>query len=468
MKTEKERVSIDDSSLESSKRHCIFWAVLFVINTITTFYVLYYLIQKTMGFRCLMNILFTKKKGFHEFQRSFPDFDYIDLYYLFINMRKCVILALIATIMVNLIHLLITVIIPTLYIKINIYLNLTIFISPLLSFLWMTINSIQKDGDLHNVSFIFAIFSSLLATFGVFQFLYRRQFTHTSTALMKGSSSLILKHPALALFEFVHLSVLFVTNSMLIIGTKISTSFKEKVTFNPYIYLYTLFSYYWTLMTLYYLAYMITGGATASVFYRGETNHGVSSSIKRVMFQEFGIAAAAGLLFPIIQVLKYVLEIFNPKHYHLTHHDKDEVDYQQFSFSQFSRQTLIYCAVFGCTYKNAAERLRKKNLNIKINKLQHHSIISGCLISNFFFLLVAALGLAGVLYYYHSEKNPKQLPITMMITTTYMLSFFTILSSLIISTTDALILAYLEDPEVLDKNFHSLFKSLKQINVKNE
>lgn len=468
MKTDKEKESIDDSSLKSSKRHGVVWTILFFLNTIVTFYVLYYLIQKTMGFRCLLNILFTKKKGFHEFQRSFPDFDYIDLYYLFLNMRKCVIIALLATLLVNIIHLLTTVVFPTLYIRLNIFLNLSLFVFPLISFLSMAVHSYQKDGDFHNVSPIFVIFSALLAAFGILQFNYRRQFLHTSTALMKGSSSLILKHPALAFFEIVHLTVLFTTNSMLIIGTKISTSFKEKVTFNPYIYLYTLFSYYWTLMTLYYLAYMITGGATASVFYRGETKNGVSSAIKRVMFQEFGIAASAGLLFPIIQVLKYVLEIFNPKHYHLSHHKEDEKDLQTFSFSQFSRQTLIYSAVFGCSYKDATDRLRKKNLNIKINKLQRHSIISGCLISNFFFLLIAACGLAGVIYYYHSEKNPKQLPITMMITITYMLSFFTILSSLIISTTDALILAYLEDPDVLNSNFHSLYKTLSQINVKYE
>lgn len=469
MKTENKKDPPAISSLKSNKYQCLLWAFLFILNIVATFSILFYIVQKTMGFRCLLNILFTKKKGFHEFQKSFPDFQYIDLYYLFLSMRRCVILALIATLLVNIFHLLITVVFPSLYIALNIYSNLILLVLPLTSFLWMVVDDLRKGGDINDISLVFAIFSLLLAIFGVFQFLYRRKFEHTSTSLIRGSSSLISEHPTLALFEIVHLFVLFVTNSMLIIGTKISTSFKEKVTFNPYIYLYTLFSYYWTLMTLYYLAYMITGGSTASCFYdkeNGETKNIVSASVKRVITKQFGCAAKAGLLFPIIQVLKYILEIFNPKHYHLRHHHNDESNNPSFSFRQFSRQTLIYCAVFGCSYKDASNRLIKKNLNTRIRKLQGNSIISGCLISNFFFLLVAALGLAGVLYYYHSEKNPKPLPITMMITVTYMLSFFTILSSLIISTTDSLMLIYLEDPEVLKKHFPSLYDTLEQINVK--
>lgn len=473
---------IDPEKLQSTQYHGIFWSFLFIANLMAVFYSFYYVVHNTISCKCLIYFLFTEYKEFYEFQSIFPQVNNLDFYYLLLAIKKCIIVALMATIVSNFGHLFIAIILPKLYLHINLFLSLALLVAPAVSLLFVDFSFLRKTHKTDEISILPIIISLVVAIIGFWQFFYRKKCLHVSKSLIVTSSSIILKHPRLIIIEFFETMVLFVSNSMLIFSIQLMSSYANQIEFSKWLYLYGLFSYYWILMTVYYACYMTTAGVAAFEYLQGNKKtlptNVVMMSFKRALTQQFGYAVVSGLFLPIIQVFKFFLDRFKPE-YRVNRKNDGIVEiivdkifnliYYLFwiafacvdkCFDEVTRYALIYCAVFGCRMRDGFKRYKQKGFHPQILRLQHSSMHAGVLYWNYFFFIVLACSLAAILHYYTFQKESMQLPITMFITIIFMTSFFSILSTLISTTTDTLFLVFLEHPDLVKEEYHELFEKL--------
>ena len=476
----------------STEYHSTIWAILFYNNLLITIYMFYYTIDQTIGFNCCFDIIFSKYKNLQSLILDYPDFNNDEFYQIFNFVKYGLIFSLIGTIGANILHFIYAIILPSLYIYINLFANMILFFLPLPFIVYKYNINFSGEGNQDTRSIVYFIIGVIIAIIGIILFFYRRRFVKTSASMMKSSSRILLKHPSLFLIEIIQSILLLIINSLYVIGITISQYYSAKLNLNPTVYIYATFSYYWILMTTYYVTYMTISGVVGYEFYLG--NHSsmpkliVFYSFRRALTYQFGCACYAGLILSLIHVLKTIIDWLKPKdkkeRYSLYEEKSIFMDIIEFvktiiyyllyiiifiierMIRSVSKHALIYCSIFGVSFSEACRRWKKQSFSDKFTKLQHSIIISGSLFTNYFISSIFAVIISLYLcfkYFPDFQLQSKFSYITIVSTIVLMASFYYVLSSLITTTSDTLYLCFLEQPQLLNKKYNSLYKSLSRI-----
>lgn len=473
-------------SERTSRCHGLSWSILFLVNLTITFFVTYYVINSTVGFELSMKMFTSNLDNVDEIKETDNQNFYLTMKYV----KRSIKFAVVATVISNLLHLFYVITFPKTYIQVHLVLNLIYSLIPAIClFLPQTASFRQGSNSLWGI-FITLAFAGL----GIWSFQYLRKFVDTSAALMKSAATLLKKHPSLLLVEIIQSFVLLSINIVYMVCITAIQNYSETVHFNPLIYVYGVFTYYWIIMTVYYTCYMTIAGVIGYEFYHRNTgtipNNLVFSSFKKAITTNFGSAVFAGFILAIIQTLKFLVEFLNPenrKKKKKEKKDNDDDDKKEDSaalrillyvlyislncvlsilesyFSYMSRQALVYCAVFDCSYKEGCTRFHQQGFLNRINKLQHESMISGATGTNYILFAI----LAGVAVYYgqslifHDEHE--HLLLSVLFTEVLMIVFYTFTNSLVTTTSDTLFLCYMENPSSLNRNDHELYSKLEKV-----
>lgn len=485
IRNEKDFLRKNRSSLQY---HSTVWAVLFCINLMATILMFYNVIEQTIGFSNCINMLFSKYQDARHLVQIYPD----EKFYQIVNLVKnSVKFSLIATLSANTFHFLFAIFFPTLYINTNLLANLILFLAPLTFLIHKGYFSFSENNVVNLEQISYCIGSIILAVIGIFLFFYRQRLVKMSAAMMKASSKMLLKHFSLFFVEIIQLLILLIVNGLYIILILIKYYYSTKLNMNVFHYLYAGFSYYWILMTVYYVGYMTTAGVVGYEFYLG--NHSsmpmfiVFHAFKRAITYQFGCACYVGLVLSFFQTLKEIIDWLKPDDskksennentlflFKIEQSIKKIIYYSLYLivviiekiFKTSSKHALIYCAIFGSSYSNACYRWKRQSFSAKFMKFQHSSMISSALLTNYCISTVLAIVLALTLCFNYIEdfniiSNFSYF--TSFLTFALMTSVFYILNSLITTTSDTLYLCFLEQPNILHKEFRSLYDSLEKI-----
>ncbi|OHT04789.1 hypothetical protein TRFO_06245 [Tritrichomonas foetus] len=444
-----------------------FWGILFIINLIVFSIFLNRAYQQTFGKGFFQKI--TSNDSENSENSDFSEFSYL---------RKVLVLGLAVSGVTNLAHLVFAISFPVFYIGVNIYLGLVT------SIVVGGASIIYSISEFSIAGFIGAAISIAL---GVASFLYCRRCQKTSALLLKGSSEMILKHPGVLLVEAGATILLFFLSAVFIISFFL---LKEQEA-NYGILIYAFFSFCWISSTIYFVCYMTISGVTGSEFYHRSQALTVLGSFARASTALFGCAAFAGLFWALIQTLQQLTELLKPEEKKKKKKKSDDDDdkekgpsllrivlYYVLSFilklakdvfEYFARHALIYCAVFGISFKDAVKKWANKSIYTQIKKANHYSMVTESLVINYFiFTAIACV----VSYFASSNLYPTtyatdelKLTISVMsvvVTFVLMTVFYTVLSSVFTTTTDTLMLCYLETPGEMQKRFTQLYNTLQQ------
>lgn len=480
-----------NANLESSKYHGMTWSILFLVNLAITFFVFYYVIDQTVGFNLSLKMFSSNNGNYETVKESYPEFDNQEFYGSIKYVKRSIKFATVATVISNLIHLFYAILFPKIYIKFHLVLSMVFSVIPAI-LLFMPQASSFRQGD----NSLWGIIITLgFAGLGIWSFFYLQKYVDTSAQLMKASATLLKKHPSLLLIEMIQSFILLIINILYFVSLTAIRTCSSTVQFNPMIYVYGVFTYYWIIMTIYYTCYMTTAGVIGYEFYLRDTDsmpkNIVFYSFKRSITTNFGSAVFAGFILAIIQTLKFLVEFLNPKNRknkkkkkeNSDDDDNDKDDSQMAKillyvlyyalncilsllesyFSFMSRQALVYCAVFGCSYKEGCDRYHNNNFSAKISKLQHESIISGATSTNYLLFMV----LAGVAVYYGQSMiyhdNTDFVLMSVVFTEFLMLVFYTFINSLVTTASDTLFLCYLENPNSFLASNPELFQKFQKV-----
>lgn len=486
IQTEKDFIRKNRTSLEY---HGTIWAILFYINLMVTLYLFYSVIDQTIGVKWCIDMIFSKYQNIQTLLKTSPDYNVDDFYQLISYAKQGFVYSLIGAVVANTIHFMYAIIFSSLYININLYANLILFLSPLIVLMYTGKFMLSDSIDSSN-TFLYSIVSIIIAIIGVILFLYRRQYVKTSSAIMKSSSKILLKHPSLFVMEVLQSFILLIINAMYVITLVIFYYYSTKLNLNLYGYLYASFTYYWILMTTYYVGYMTTSGVVGYEFYLG--NHSsmpnliVLRSFKRAITYQFGCACYAGLILSLFQLLKNIIDWLRPKEKKKGYDDYDSILVRildfirtflyyalyllvllfEKMFRSVSKHALIYCSIFGVSFSDACYRWNRQSFSDKFTKIQHSLLISGSLLTNYVIsTIISVLISIGLCYKMCPDFQIKSnfSYITFAFTIALMTSFYYVLNSLITTTADTLYLCFLEQPHLLSKKFNTLYKSLEKI-----
>lgn len=472
---------------QSTEYHSLMWSFVFYINLALTFLVFYYVVNQTVGFKIGLQMISKDFSDLTEFKNEYPEFNNSEFYITLKNVKQSLKIAIGATLISNLLHLIYLIVFPSFYIQLHLITTLILsFVPAILLFLPQTSSFVQGNYSIWGI--IGALFSVGL---GIFSYTYRKKYVKTSASILKTSAQLLKKHPSLLLVQIIQSFLLLVLNIMFTLSATVIRSFPD-VNFNPLVYVYGVFTYYWIIMTIYYTCYMITAGVIGYEFYLGDSQSKpknlVLFSFKRAMTQQFGCAALAGFILAIIQTLKFLLEFLSPENRRnrkkKKNSDEDEDEKENFAtkillnilyytlscilslaesfFSFMSRQALIYCAIFGCSYKEGCNRFHSKGIMDRINKLQHESIISGALGTNYLLFMI----ITGAFVSFTQSKlssDSSLVFLSVFLTEILMLTFFTFVNSLITTSSDTLFLCFLENPSALNNKYNDIYQNLQKV-----
>lgn len=459
--------------------HGLIWSFLFLINLLITFIACYYIIDESIGFKTALNLFSLGKQNYNDALNLNPDF-----YQSIIMMKKSIKLAILATFISNIAHLLYAFIFPKFYIQFYLIISLILSLIPAIILFIPQTSLLNSDYSIWG-----AIFALISAGIGILIFFIYQKYVGTSAELMKTSVRILAKHPSLIIVDIIQsILLLFITliYSIIITILKFYSSEKE---YSISIYAYGIFSYYWILMTVYYTCYMTTAGVIGFECYLGNSNSIPSNlvffSFKRSITKNFGCAAFAGFILAVIQTLNFIVEYLNPekrKEKKKSNENDDNNDdkkdnaalllimtilYYLFKFilsilesyfSYISRQALIYCAVYGCSYKEGCRRYHQNGFYDKMHKLQHESIISGATGTNYLLFML----LTGFIVYnlqMTAYNDAAIASLTVFLTEVFML-VFTFSNSLVSNASDTIFLCYLENPSAINLNHHNLYKRI--------
>ena len=473
-----------------SEYHGVKWSIAFLVNFIFTFGLFFYIINQTAGLNATLKLFFTQSENISDIQEEYPEFNNEELYSTAIYAKRSIKLAVVATIIANIVHLFYALAFPRFYIQLHLFVSLILSLLPAVLLFVPQTNSLFNSGNSS-----WGIFITLLsACFGIYLYIYRKKFVDTSAILMKTSATLVNKHPSLLFIEIIQSFILLSINILYLIFITVVNSSSSEEHFSPLIYVYGVFTYYWIIMTIYYTCYMITAGVIGFEFYHSNSQEKpknlVLFSFKKAVTQNFGAAAFAGFILALIQTLKFLVEYLNPDRRNKKKRERSDdsddnrkkdngayriilfvlyyilrgiLSFIESYFSYISRQALIYCAVFGCSYEEGCQRYHQKSFFDKINNLQHESIVSGAVATHYLLFMVLS-GLA--VYYaqssiYHDE--PVLLYITVFLTEIMMLTFFTFFQSLITTSLDTIFLCHLENPKVMRDTNEELYYKLEKV-----
>lgn len=468
------------TNLDLKEYHGVVWSILFIINLFFTFYICFDILHRTVGFKFLFDFFSSRLDNYNDNNNSW-----------IICIKKSIKISFLSTIILNIFQLLYAFIFPNFYIKLHLALTLIYSFVPF----YFYINYSTIDDTKYSEYAIYIVFFFFIL--GITFFYYSFHFIDTSTELMKTSIKILMKNPSLFLVDFIQSFILLIINMIYLLCFSVIKQYSSTVKINSAVIFYGIFTYYWIIMTIYYTCYMTTAGVVGYKFFLGNNKkvpkNSVLASFKRAITKNFGSACFAGLILVFIEIFKALVDFLQ---YFIENSPKEENNQDEISdkdtkkevnvliiylrtlyyilkpilcllekcFDYVSRQSLIYCAVFGCSYKEGRKRYRKYNFYDRMNRLARESIVSGATVTNYVFLMI----ISGFVVYYVQSKTYEHEPeivFTSVVFVELMMLAFSLMSSSISITTDTILLCYLENPNVLNQNYRTLYSKLNKINT---
>ena len=182
-----------------SEYHGVKWSIAFLVNFIFTFGLFFYIINQTAGLNATLKLFFTQSENISDIQEEYPEFNNEELYSTAIYAKRSIKLAVVATIIANIVHLFYALAFPRFYIQLHLFVSLILSLLPAVLLFVPQTNSLFNSGNSS-----WGIFITLLsACFGIYLYIYRKKFVDTSAILMKTSATLVNKHPSLLFIEII-------------------------------------------------------------------------------------------------------------------------------------------------------------------------------------------------------------------------------------------------------------------------
>lgn len=394
----------DRNSYNASDFHYSIWAILFYINLFVAIYIFYYVIDRTIEFKSFIEMIFSLNDNSRVYIPRYVDTKYDNFYQMLKLIQKCFNITLIGIILVNIFHFIYSIIFPSIYVNVNLFANLLLFLFPALFLAFKKDITGSSDKEQNFEMNFYFLASSMLGMIGISLFIYRHLQIRKSSSMMKTSSTFLLKHPSLFLVEIIQDLFLLIINTLYIVGMTVFQYNQSALNVSPIVYSYFGFSYYWILMTIYYVNYMTTASVVGNEFFFGNqsstSNCTVLNAFNKVISKQFGCTCYAALFVPISQIfvsiknylkpvqkdidnrkekslIKNVLKtIFIPWYYLLVIVDK--------LVKNCNIQLPTFCQIWGSSYSDACSRWKNLNCSSKYSKIQNSSMISSALLTNYF------------------------------------------------------------------------------------
>jgi hypothetical protein len=278
-----------------------------------------------------------------------------------------------------------------------------------------------------------------------------------SAAILEKSVSLIREHPTILVLAVLHAIIGFLVTMFYAIAGSLTVPAEH-----PSLYIYLVFSFVWTISTFDYVIYVTGAGLCArDYFLRGTPfwpEYPVWDSFKVACTTSLGSSACAALLLAVIHALRAAIRLTER-----SDNDNDRGGGLVFircialclldlleSIARFmSRYALIYCGVFGVSYRDGCKRWLDLSLHHWVDVLISGNVIETALGLNMFGFVVGS-GLIGWLLgivRFPDENLAKGVLVLVSVALCWMV--FSLFKQPVVVMSDTLLVCWAEDPERL-------------------
>jgi len=288
---------------------------------------------------------------------------------------------------------------PAFYIKFGLWVGV-IFVCVMMAI----VAFVQDDGNVRISIFVCIAFILLLA-FCVFCCCLK-DFIEFTCMVFERTTQIEKNSPAIFLVVFIQIIIEFIANFIYCLAFL----YIAVNNWSYLIYIYYLFSYYWVIITNYYVFFLISANLAANAYFLEGTEYFPESpvwdSVKRSTTSTFGSASFAGFIAALLTTLETIAE-------QLMKSDNSYVKIigcivycivccLQAIFHHISRYGLFYVTVYNVPFLEGARRFTEISVKKFINTFMGESILSTSLTYNSFIFMVFSIiiGVAiGIGYY---------------------------------------------------------------------
>lgn len=457
--------------------------VYFLINFLISIYIFTKTMKKVSKFKNQTEIILDKLENYTHISDKYLHFSIEDYENIIIHIKAYFFVAIFSVIFSNVLHLLLASLFPKTYVNISSYAYIFLFfsISAMINFFIFFIHQKIASQQIRNIFIIIGITSAVI---GILLILYIKKYNQSSILLIKASSSLIGKYPFLLFLAFIQSALLFIMNFIFTLIITLSFTPIWPITHVVTLILYLLFSYYWIASTLYYICYMTISVVVKNEFQCKTTFSSFSTFVKIITCQ-FNNAVFAGLALTMMQFNQHRAAKKKPK-LHILVKNRNKfirilvgifeipgfvLSYlMTFVFSvmesvlrDISSNALIYCVLYECSYKEGTEKWLKEGVDERINKFNQNVMIKNILFCHrVIFTVLALLFSMLTLYLYGNLLEIYDFIVTFVLTLILMHSGFSILCTLIKTTSETLFICFVETPQNMNERFKSLYLQLNK------
>lgn len=439
------------------------WGIVFFVNLLITILLFTKFLDKANKLKSQTEIILNKLENYSHIPSKYLHFTNNDYEYIISRIKTYFYISITGVVLSNLLHLLLAFIFPHLYVNISrfAYIFLFLTISLAINFLLFYLNHFVENEKTRYFLISIGIISGLIGLILIF---YIEKFNQTSIELIKLSTSLVIKYPLLIIIAFIQSILLFIMNALFTIIITLSFTPIWPIRHIVTMILYLLFSYYWIASTLYYVCYMTISGVIIYEFQdNNKTNCASFLSFWKVITRQFNNAVFAGLALAInqfnqhraakrkprlykfvknrnifIRILVWIIEIPG---FVLSYILTFVYSVAESVLRDISSNALIYCMIYDCSYKEGTEKWIKENIVERIDKINQDIMIKNILYCHRIIFSIVALFISSLLLYIYNEyKEINDFIVTLIMTIILMHSTFSILCTLIRTTSENLFL----------------------------
>lgn len=415
------------------------------------FLILFY-IQLALSIALFVWVFLSSRKDIEEMTQIDYELDKDGTKYLYQPMLVGLAIGVVLTV----IHFVYMTFAPLFYIKIGFFLGIAIAVV-------ITIIAIIITG-----SFLFVIFPIISIIISLIFYCICRKHIPFSAAVLEVTCKLIVTYPSIILIEILQAIVQIVVS----IFFSVLVFFILYRHFSYFFYIWVIFSFYWTTLTISFVTYMTCSGLASTWYFLNKTEYmpryPCLNSFKRAISTSFGSAALGGLLLAIIQTLKTLVQMNG-------YSGSDGcvsmlicilrciamciLNILECCIRFITRYALIYCATFGVPFKEGCRRFAELQCNRFID-----AIIGGCIISNAtaYNLLTFAVGGAllgyGLGYVIFGKDNDIGPIFTCVFALMFTLCVMLMITEPVETISDTIFICFAESPENLKTSANALYE----------
>jgi hypothetical protein len=287
---------------------------------------------------------------------------------------------------------------------------------------------------------------------------------------MAQAGEIIMQNPSILFVTFLHAVVsIGFTIIFGLMFVAIEVTGKSRA-----LYLYVLFSYFWTIFTLGYVLYLTISRLSAFWYFLNGTEffpeYPVLKSLARACTKSLGSASLAGFLLAVVNFLQAIVRSMGSSNNAgmaiLRCLALCILAVLEWFIRFMNRYGLIYCAVFGVPFREGCRRWTELICHRFVDVIMGGCVVSTALTYNEILFSVGAglIGLAlGLFLGDIWETDAWGLGILMCVLTVFFtFGIFELFSNPILVSSDTLLVCFAEAPERLKTTASDLYDKLKQ------